>query len=821
MSCDPQTISSRYHTPMRFVHKLAKSTARIIPGFFGMATTVLLLGGIILVAGYYYLDKQLPDVAVLKNVQFQVPLRIYTNDGKLIAEYGEKRRIPVSLDEVPKPMIQAFIATEDRRFYEHAGVDPVGLMRAAVNLVLTGKKSQGGSTITMQVARNFFLTRKKTYSRKLHEIMLALKINRELSKDKILELYLNKIYLGNRAYGVGAAARVYYGKTLNQLTLPQMAMIAGLPKAPSALNPLANPKAAKDRRNHVLERMYEQHYINKTTYEQAINTPITASFHQLTMQVQAPYIAEMARDTMVALFGEKAYTEGFKVYTTVTSQQQIAANKSLHDALLAYDQRHGYRGPDANWGTPSPQTLPKWQKQLSTIPVYNLLLPAVVTKVNEQDALVLLADGQTVDIPWQGLSWARRALGNNLFRTRPKLASDVLKPGDVIRVEATQKGWRLSQIPEAEAALVALQPDTGAITAIVGGFDFKLSKFNRATQAERQAGSSFKPFVYSAALAKGYTLATIINDAPVVYNDPSQENLWRPQNDTRKFYGPTRLRVGLIKSRNLVSIRLLESVGVDYAVNYVSQFGFNSNNLPHSLSIALGTGNVTPLEMARGYATFANGGYRITPYFISEIDDSRDNVLFKAHPKIACPGCNSSHPPSPELAAQLAPRIISPQVAYLMTSAMKSVIDKGTGRAALNLDRTDLAGKTGTTNNQVDAWFGGFNSDVVTIAWLGFDQPRSLYEYGSQAALPMWMDFMSQALANKPEASMPEPPGLIAMRIDGETGLPANVNSKDSIFETFRQQYAPQKASSYAQSTNNQTVTADNLNNDNDTNQLF
>ncbi|MAZ38684.1 MAG: peptidase [Legionellales bacterium] len=777
---------------------------------------ICILAAIAIAILIIHVESELPDVAVLKDVKMQVPLRIYTSDGKLIAEYGEKRRIPVAYDQIPPQLINAVLATEDQRFFEHPGVDIKGLLRAAVQVALTGKKVQGGSTITMQVARNFFLSPKKTYTRKVKEILLAIKIDQELSKQKILDLYLNKIYFGNRAYGVGAAAQAYYGKPLNQLTLPEIAMLAGLPKAPTGMNPLLYPKAAFERRNHVLSRMYEHQFIDEATYEKAIKTPLTAAYHELPIDNDAPYVAEMVRNAMVRQFGaEKAYTSGFNVYTTVNSHLQDDANAAVDNALLAYDRRHGYRGPLKNLGSPSDSNKKNWLKILDKIPTAGPLQPAVVTSVADKSVNVLLDSDKTITIPWKGLKWARKKIGTHYLGRRPNQASDILKIGDVIYTRQLKNGhWRLEQIPEAQAALVAIDPNDGAILSLVGGFDYYLSKFNRVTQAKRQPGSSFKPFVYAAALAKGFTLSTMINDAPIVVDAPDG-SIWRPQNSSRKFYGPTRLRVALMKSRNLVSVRLLQLIGIDYTINYLKNFGFDPKTLPHSLSLALGTASLTPLEIASGYTIFANGGYQVKPYFIDHIADSEGKVIYQAEPAVACEQCiaanhdtwqnpdyawsnpdntddntQAKNPPQ-TIPQNIAPLAITPQVAYLMTSAMQDVIKKGTGRAALVLNRKDLAGKTGTTNDKKDAWFAGFNANLVTIAWVGFDQPHSLYEYGAQAALPMWIDFMGAALKGKPERQLPEPAGLITMRIDPNTGYPAAEWQKDTIFETFRTEDAP------------------------------
>lgn len=756
----------------------------------------------------FYVVKQLPGIENLINMRLQVPLRVYTQDEKLVAEFGEMRRIPVKIETIPQNLVNAILATEDQRFYTHPGIDIRGLARAALELLRTGSKSQGGSTITMQVARNFFLSNKKTFFRKFNEILLALKIERTLSKDKILELYLNKIFLGNSAYGVGAAAQVYYGKPLPTLTLPQLAMIAGLPKAPSTLNPLANRQAAIKRRNHVLDRMLEEGFIDPKAYQIARKTPLTAQYHGPTVKVQAPYVAEMARQILYGYFEEELYTEGYKVYTTINSQLQRAANSAIQQQLMEYDQRYGYRGPIQNIDS---LDLTSVNNTLKNLQVIYGLQPAIVTDVLAQSVIALLSSGSNIQMTWPGLAWAKKHLGEGRFGLAPQQASEILKVGDVIIVQRLDnEQWKLAQYPEVEGALVALNPNNGAIKALVGGFNYKKSAFNRITQAKRQPGSSFKPFIYTAALDKGFTLASLINDAPIVLEDPSLQNLWRPKNNNHRFEGPTRLRVGLTHSQNLVSIRLLKEIGIPYAIDFISQFGFNTQDLPQSLSLALGSGTVTPLTLARAYAVFANGGYQISPFIIDKITNQQDQVLWEAKPKVACLKCEASMQQSQTLIPiqHQALRVISPQLAYLMTLVMKDVILSGTGRAATILNRNDLAGKTGSTNNQFDAWFAGFNTNLVTTVWVGFDQPQSLHEYSSTLALPIWIEFMRQALANTPEQNMPRPPGLVTVRIDQETGLIAQPGSENTIFETFREDKIPQQqieTDHYYQMIDNQT----------------
>lgn len=746
----------------------------------------LLLGTIGVFALLYYMEYELPDIEALNTVQLQVPLQIFTSDHKLMATFGEKRRVPVPYDHIPKTLVQAVLATEDQRYFQHAGVDLAGLGRAGLQLVLTGRKLQGGSTITMQVARSFYLTRNKTFGRKWREILLAIKIDHKLNKEKILELYLNKVFLGNRAYGVEAAAEVYYGKHLNELSVDQFAMLAGLPKAPSLLNPLANPQAAKKRRDHVLLRMYDLGYINNETYQTSISAPLNASYHDIQSEIKAPYVAELVREQLEQMYGENIYTDGFKVYTTIESNLQRAAEKSVRDNLLAYDKRHGYRGPEGNMGVPSLDNMENWEQALAKTAIVNGLEPAVVIELTAQTATVLRANGKITVIPWSGLSWARKQLNSDYLGPLPKRAEHILKLGDLVRITQDAQGVQLTQMPKAEAGLVALDSHNGGILAMVGGFDFQHSKFNRITSAQRQPGSSFKPFVYSAAFEKGFTLATVINDAPIVIENPTDNSLWRPQNVNHQFYGPTRLRTAIIQSRNLVSIRLLDAMGIPYTLDYLKRFGFTTNQLPHGLSLALGTAMVTPLQMAQAYAVFSNGGLRVVPYVINTIYNSQDQLIYQARPLVACTiHCDPG--------AAVAARVLSPQNAFLVTSALHDVIQRGTAKLAKNLGRSDLAGKTGTTQNQVDAWFAGYNPDMVAVTWMGFDQPQSLHEYGNQAALPIWMQFFQVALKNVPERILEQPPGIVNVRIDPATGDRASANDPNAMFEFFMLPYLPGK----------------------------
>lgn len=734
-----------------------------LPKVLSFFTSIALSGFIILALGYVYLESQLPDVSELKSIQLQVPLVVYTSDGKLIGEFGPIRRAPVNFNQIPPLLIKGIIATEDQRFYEHAGIDMRGLARAVMNLMLTGSKSEGASTITMQVARNFYLTRQKTFTRKFEEMLLALKIDRELSKDKILELYLNKIYFGQQAYGVAAAAQAYYGKNLDQLNLPEMAMLAGLPQAPSAINPITNPAAAKDRRDHVLLRMYNKKYITKEQYDSAVNMPLEASYHGRPAEVEAPYVGAMVAQMMQTTYGDDAFTQSYKVYTTINSQYQQYANIALRNQLLAYDQRHGYRGPMTNLKDVNKTPLPALVKYLKLIPSPNNgLLPGIVLSVDASKANVFLSNGQSIALPWSAMTW-----------TRKKNIAAVVKTGDVIWLSQTGNNYQLAQIPDAQAAFVALNPNSGGITALVGGFSYRLSNFNRVTQAQRQPGSSFKPFLYAAALNKGYTLASVFLDGPLIFNDPSADDgEWRPENDQKQFNGPTRMRVALSHSLNLVSIRILQAVGIEYATKFISQFGFSPNQLPQNLTMALGTGEVTPLQMANGFAVFANGGYRVNPYLIQEVQDATGKTVFKFNP------------PSPT-------PVLSPEVDFLIVNAMKSVVQNGTGSAARSLGRLDIAGKTGTTNDAMDTWFAGFNGNIVAVAWLGFDQPKSTHEHGAQTGLPMWIEFMRYALQGQPETIYPQPNDITIVKIDPTTGLLASTLQSDAVDEYFTKETVP------------------------------
>ena len=799
----------------------------IFIGIFGISV----VAGILVVGTYLYFAPGLPNVDTLREVELQVPLKVFSRDGKLVAVYGEKRRQPLSIKDYPKPVIQAFLAAEDDRFYQHPGVDYQGLLRAASEFIYHREIKSGGSTITMQLARNFFLGSEKKFVRKIREIFLALEIEHVvgLSKNEILELYLNKIYLGNRAYGVGAAADVYYGLDVDELNYAQVAMIAGLPKAPSKYNPIINPSRALERRNYVLGRMHKLKFIDNQTYKNSLAAPVTASRHYPKVEVDAPYIGEMVRAHIVAMHGTAdAYNKGYRVYTTIDTRLQQAARTALVNGLRAYDQRHGYRGAESQieitYTENEEVDTAHLDEILSEMLEVGGLIPGIITTVETKEIKVYIGAEQTIVIPISNASWARPYLNENAVGDEPEDFTQLFNQGDVIRVATKDsKQWFLSQIPNVSGALVSVDPKNGAILALVGGFDYYYSKFNRAIQAKRQPGSSFKPFIYSAALDSGYTPASIINDAPVVFEDVALEDTWRPQNYSGKFFGPTRLRVALFKSRNMVSIRLLNDMGRRHAMQHVIKFGFDRERLPYDLTLALGSGVVTPLELATGYTVFANGGYHIEPYLIERIESDKGEILYQSGDVAFCESdclainedqtsefdkvndiqitddqisitSKSATSIDDELYRdRIATRVIDVENAYQMVSMMKDVIQRGTGKKAQELSRDDLAGKTGTTNEQHDAWFSGFNGDVVATTWIGFDQDKPLgkREVGGTAALPIWIDFMRVALDGEAENTLPTPESIVTMRIDPTTGLLVDQDSNQGIEETFREQFVP------------------------------
>jgi len=797
------------------------------------------------------MKSDLPSVESLKNIKWQTPMRIYSADGQLMNQFGEKKRIPLSLEEIPQQLINAVLATEDDRFYLHFGVDPIGMARAILGQ-LTGQNKGGASTITMQVARNFFLTREQTYIRKLREIFTAFHIESLLTKKEILELYMNKIELGHRAFGFGAAAQVYYNKNVKELTLAQMAVLAGLPKAPSTMNPISRPDRAKDRRAVVLQRMLVTGYITTNEYEQALDAPITAQKHGAEIELNAPYAAEMAHQKMVERYGkEEAYTGGYKVYTTVTSKLQQAAQKSVIDNLLTYSNRHGYRGAISSLRpkTETDDSLTSIEEldPLSPLEIedvlnqtlsYEPLIPAIVTKVNELTVEITLKNHQTEIIDWQGLSWAREYINDDKQGTAPKTASEILAYGDVIYVIKTDNQYSLSQLPLASSALVSLSPDDGAIKAVIGGFSFKQSQFNRVTQAKRQVGSNIKPFVYSAALDHGFTLASLVNDVPINQWDQKSGFVWRPKNSPEEYSGEIRVKRALAQSKNVVAVRLLREVGLSNIIPHLASFGFAPDELPKDESLALGSASLTPLELAAGFATFANGGFLIEPHIIERIEDSFGNTVYQANPVIACDDCSeyqhtnessaliaphveglSIHQAerpdkslSDELPLRKAERAISAQNAFLITQALNEAIWgadwsitpgwQGTGFRGKSLKRRDIAGKTGTTNEAKDAWFSGFSRRIVTTSWIGFDDPTrnlgsTLYnsnlpknqvigkEFGAKSAQPAWISFMKTALENLPEEPFVQPEQIVSVRIDKKTGKLTQKTDRTSTFEYF------------------------------------
>lgn len=798
----------------------------------------ILLGAGSIYGLYKYIEPQLPDVNTLKDVRLQTPMQVYSAEGDLIAQYGEMRRIPLSLQQVPPEMVKAFIATEDSRFYEHHGVDPIGIFRAASVALVSGHASQGASTITQQLARNFFLSPERSLMRKIKEAFLAIRIEQLLNKDEILELYLNKIYLGYRAYGVGAASQVYFGKPVNELSLSEMATIAGLPKAPSTFNPLYSHSRAVARRNVVLARMLDQHYITQQQYDEARNTPLVSIYHGPKIVFAAPYLSEMVRQEMVKRYGNNAYTDGYKVYTTVTRRLQQSAQEAVRNNVMAYDMRHGYRGPTSVlWKVGEPA----WGqaqivKALKDLPLYGPLHPAVVTHVQSDEATVMMKDGSNVSLTMAGVRWARAFKSDTAQGPTPKSITQVLQPGQQVWVRQVGEAWWLGQVPDVNSALVSLDPANGAVRALVGGFDFNQSMFNRATQALRQVGSNIKPFLYTAAMDRGLTLASILNDVPISRWDAGAGADWRPKNSPPTYDGPIRLRQGLGQSKNVVMVRAMRAMGVDYAAEYLQRFGFPAQNIVHTESLALGAASFTPLQVVRGYSVMANGGFLIDPYFISKIENEQGQTVFEEKPRIACPQCNlpviygetkkalalnaesvenvapsaqqqNQTVPQPELeqvpaqpqsgGEQLyAPHVINTPLSFLIKSALNSNIFgepgwMGTGwRAGRDLKRNDIGGKTGTTNSSKDAWFSGYGPGVVTSVWIGFDDARrdlgrstlsgaipdqiSGYEGGAKSAQPAWDDFMKVALEGVPVQPLTPPEGIVTVTIDRSTGKLAN-----------------------------------------------
>ncbi|MDP4537283.1 PBP1A family penicillin-binding protein [Alkalimonas collagenimarina] len=810
----------------------------------------LMLAVAAVLLAYWYVKDDLPDVSSLQDVRLQTPMRVFTADGELMSQFGEQRRIPLTLDEMPPQLIQAFLATEDSRFYDHPGFDVIGMMRAAIVVASTRDAKQGASTITQQLARNFFLTREKKVIRKIKEIFLAIRIEQLLSKDEILELYLNKIELGHRAFGVGAAAQVYFGKTIDELTLDEIAIIAGLPQAPSILNPVRSPSNARNRRNIVLGRMLSMNYIDQTQYQQALQAPITSRRHGAQITASAPYIAEMVRQEMVERFGEEyAYNAGLQVYTTINKSTQDSARKALQKNLYDYDERHGYRGPEAvlwqQQDNPSEEqdADTPWDEDrilsyLAEQSSIEDLHHAVVLAVEAQQAQVVRADGQQLTLDWDGLKWARAFITDHRQSHAPKQAADILQPGMHVQIRHNGDDWQLSQMPEATSALVAMDPRTGAIQALVGGFSFAQSQFNRATQAKRQVGSNIKPFIYSAALEHDYTLASVINDAPIHHWDQGAGIAWRPRNSPAVYDGPIRVREALAKSKNVVSVRLMRGVGIDDSIQHLKRFGFAETDLPRNETLSLGSASLTPVELMTGYAVFANGGFLVKPYVIEKVYNEENELIYQHQAVIACSDCGFDTPvettevldteaqlaqlfAEPQLdeaapaatSPKQAPRVISEQNAFLITEALKSSIWggghwnrgtgwNGTGWRVQSLERRDISGKTGTTNDSKDTWFTGYNRQIVTTSWVGFDDSnRSLgratwnanfdrnqssgVEAGARTALPAWLEFMRFAMQDMPVDQAETPAGISSVRIDLETGLLSRANDHTSRFEFF------------------------------------
>lgn len=791
------------------------------------------LGVVMVYALYKHYEPDLPSVEAIKEYKLQVPLRVYSKDGKLISVFGTKRRIPAKIEDIPLKLKQAYIAAEDASFYSHYGFDVKGIMRAVWQIITTGKKQGGGSTITQQLTRNVFLTLDQTWTRKIKELFLAVKLERTISKDEILELYLNKIALGHRAYGVAAAAEVYYGKTLEELTLAEMAMLAAPPKAPSRINPVTSPERALQRRDYVLGRMLELNFITQAEYDQAINEEDEAYVHQPVVELNAPWVAEMVRKEMVSWYGDDAYTDGYSVYTTIESDKQMAAELAVMKGLHAYDRRHGYRGPIAHHDLSEGADLEVITQELADYPKPGGLETALILELEDEWALARLGDGQDITLTFETSKWAVPHIDNYRVGNKPKVMGDIMKLGDVVMVKRNDEGdFELSQIPRVQGALVSLNPNDGGVYALVGGYDYYMSKFNRATQAKRQPGSGFKPIVYSGALDNGLHAASIINDAPIVFDDTSLERTWRPENYSEKFFGPTRLREGIVKSRNLVSIRVLQRMGVRNGRDHILKFGFNPDDVPANLSISLGTPNVTVMDMSKAYATFANGGYAITPYIIESVTNQAEETIYKNNHPVVCETCpevsladaqaaaeaqtlaleaptglidHSENQPNinqdsflPELeqaqetaeeaGVVVAPRAISAENQFIIESFMKDVIIRGTGVKAKALERNDLAGKTGTSNEQRDTWFNGYQREVVTNVWVGFDTPEPLGrgEVGGRVALPIWIDYMRVALEGIPEWQRSVPPGIVQVPVDKDTGALVKRGAPNSMVEFFK-----------------------------------
>jgi len=800
---------------------------QILLTFAAAITATAVAGAAVLIGGYYFVAPSLPRAEDLRNVKIKVPLQVYSRDGRLIEEFGDEKRTPVAYEDIPPRLVKAILAAEDEHFFEHPGVDYRGVIRAILNELSSNRSSVGGSTITQQVTRTLNVLPRsglqsgiQRFVQKFKEWILAFRIEREFTKQEILALYLNTYFFGQRSYGVATAASTYFGKDLSELTVSEVAILAGIPQRPNALNPISSPERAAARRSYVLRRMRETGAITDPEYQAALAEPVLGIRYGTQKKLDAPYVAEMVRAEMVRKFGPAAYTAGLKVTTTVDSRLQRAANLAMHNTLAAYDERHGYRGPLAHVELPGGGTaaVPPDAAALGVLlDDYPPLLDyetAIVLGVEPDTARLFFAGRGEQVIGFDAMAWAAPFVNDDTVGARPMTTSDVLHPGDVVRLRRDAAGnWRLAQIPEVQGALASVDPQDGAVVALTGGFDFVLSKYNRATQAKRQPGSAFKPFVYSAALANGFTAATIVNDSPPdVGYQAELERVWKPENFAGEYFGLVSVRFALQKSLNAVSIRMTKEMGVPTAAAYVRRFGFDGDAVPNNLALALGAGGVAPLDLVTGYAAFANGGYRVENRFIDRITDANGEILYEAHPAVACPGCGNPHatdpnaePAPPALIENVtelyppmraAPAAITPQNAYLMTDLLQGVVRVGTGAAARRaLERNDLAGKTGTTNDGRDTWFVGFNADVVAAVWVGFDQDRPLggREQGGFTAIPMWIDYMREALAKAPEHTMARPPGIIEYRINPQTGLIASDATRDSVFEKFDIDHIPER----------------------------
>lgn len=769
------------------------------------AATGLCAFAVNLAALFLYLDPQLPDADSYRHYRYETPLRILTHDGQLIAEFGERRSMPIALKDTPELYLQGVIATEDKRFYDHHGIDWISLANDMIDLIRDPEVLRGASTITMQLPRNVAdLARGQTVVRKVKEMLLALKIERELTKDEILELYINVVPFGKHAYGIKAAAYTYYNKDPNELNLAQLAMLAGIPKRPEAGNPINGPEWAVDRRNLVLRRMRDAKVITLDEYDQAVVAPITADVFTRQLDLHAPYPAEVARKELAGLYGDDIYT-GFSIYTSIDLQQQAAAQQAVRAELEAYDRTYGYRGPEAKLDLAQDEAT--LRAELATRSTVHDLEPFLVTEVGARSAIAMRSDGSNVTIPWSGIAWARKALQDTYVGARPTTATEVLSVGDVIRARFRNERWELAQVPAVSAALVAVDPRTGGVSALVGGYSFEVNQYNHATQARRQPGSGFKPFVYSAALHHGVTPSTVFLDGPLVFEDASLEGAYRPRNETGTYRGPTRLREALLRSVNLVSIRVLTSVGSEKVIDYLQRFGFDTSDMPSSTQVAIGGGNLSysPLEMASAYSVFANGGYKVQPHLIEKVIGRDGSVVYEPSYPVVCDECEDAAGLQAAVGESIddvdlgatqttpAPRVIGPRNAFLMNSMLRDVIRKGTGSRAAELNRMDLAGKTGTTDEALDTWFNGFHPDLVATVWVGFPQQKSLgrYEFGSTRPLSIWIDFMRKALEAAPELALQQPNGIVQVRIDPETGKLASYDQENAIFEYFRDEYSP------------------------------